>query len=168
MTRYLYLLLFVFTLLCWRAEAQAPNTSQFATFTIKDMNGQELSTDSLRQTRNWILVVIDPNLQSAQKFMNALPAKQDLIEGRVVFLSLGTPALTRALMAKNEKYSSARWFNSTNTDLSMKALRLSGLPTILAVNAEHKISWQYSGLPEPAEKVADMVRGWVSRVTLIK
>ncbi len=132
-----------------------------ASIGLKDVVGQSITGDALQQNGNWILIVLDATLPSAQLFLNKLEAKSVVHDQRTTVLLIGGDKQIQSLRSgAHEALPGVRWVSSSAAD-SIKQLGLPGTPIMLGITADQTIAWQFSGVPHTAEKMHSMIRGWL-------
>jgi len=126
---------------------------------MKDISGTSVTMDSLKQDSHWVLVVLEANVTSSQKFMDLL--KKTAFDGeKTVMLVSGDPLVTEAFIkSKSPLIPSARWLYGNNVYI-INGLKLSGTPSILGVDERNQITWQAFGLPNPKDNLIMKIKAW--------
>lgn len=136
------------------AEKKLPN------ILLRDSDGRVINTESLRNSTNWMFIVADASLPSTQHLLAGLSAKNEAYDQQTTVLLIGSDSQIKELSGAREKLAGLRWVYSSEPFV-IKSLGLPGAPSILGMRADGRIAWQFSGLPNPAEKLTTMIQGWL-------
>lgn len=139
-------------------------------FSVTDVQGNAISSDALKQTRHWVMVVVASNNQTSREFLNNLQMNANGWGDGLAIVVIGNLAEFTSLMANNGKLIGVRWYRDESGTLT-KTLNLPGIPAALGMNSDNKINWHSIGLPQQLDKAQSLVGSWInipSKVPVVK
>ena len=110
--------------------------------------------------RNWVLVVLDAELPSAEAFLSALSVKQEPLDERTTILVLGGATAAEKFSAEQSRLAGTRWIYAEDPAV-IKRLRLAGVPSMMGIRADRTIAWTFSGIRNRPELLASTIQGWL-------
>ncbi|OGB21128.1 MAG: hypothetical protein A3I66_10070 [Burkholderiales bacterium RIFCSPLOWO2_02_FULL_57_36] len=143
-----------------RHARSAENERTLPGIVFRDVDGRSSDADKLRLNGNWVLIVLDSSMPSAQKFLSALAAKKDVLDERTTILLVGSDAMIEKLSIEKASLPGVRWMHANDAGV-IKGLDLTAVPSMLGMRGEQKIAWKFSGIPNPPEKAVSMIQGWL-------
>ena len=142
------------------AQSNVSVEKQLPNILLRDDDGKVINTESLRNLANWVFIVADASLPSTRNLLSGLSEKNEVYDQQTTVLLIGSESQIKELSGAREKLAGIRWVYSTEPFV-IKSLGLPGAPSILGLRADGRIAWQFSGLPNPAEKLTTMIQGWL-------
>lgn len=144
------------------------NTAASADLTFSNIQINEpisnnnITFDSLRQSTNHVVLILDAFSSNSFAVLNALRKKE--YDGTGLIIIIASPSVQANSFIKDQKalLPNATWFHQT-AQILMPALALNGTPFMFGNDAKNQTKWHYAGVPVPLEKTLPLVRDWVNK-----
>lgn len=128
---------------------------------VRDAAGQRLDTAGLALDRNWVLVVLDAELPSAEAFLSALSMKQqEPLDERTTILLVGSAAAVERFGPKQRQLAGARWIYAEDAAV-IGRLQVAAVPSMMGIRADRTVAWTFSGVRNRPELIGSTIRGWL-------
>jgi hypothetical protein len=111
----------------------------------------------------WVMLMVAASGPQTESALARLQPPAEGWGGKVVVVVQGDTAQLRALVAKHPALAGVRWYRDADGS-ARRALKLPGLPALLAMDANKHVVWQTDGLPPQPDKAQNLVRAWVAPV----
>jgi hypothetical protein len=132
-------------------------------FSVTDFQGNVVSSDALKQSQPWVLIVVATNNQPSRELLSRLQMSKVTWTDRITIIVSGEAPAAAAMKQENDKLSSVHWYRDAD-DSILGHLGLSGLPAILGIMPGDFIVWRSMGVPATILDTQSMVASWIGLV----
>lgn len=149
-------------LLCLIAgTAGAVQSAVLPNIGLADANGSVITTDKLQQGTPWVLIILEANVVSSQAMLDTLKKTSYTGENAVVLVVGDLRTSGQFLKRSSVLLPNARWLTGSAGNI-LQGLKLAGTPTVLGIDPNQRVLWQYSGLSNPADYLTKRIRSWIN------
>ena len=132
-------------------------------FSVTDLQGNVVSSDTLNRSETWVLIAVAPNNQPSRALLNELQTSKIVWSDRVVIIVSGDLTSANAMEQQNSKLGSAKWYRDADGNV-MRNLGLSGWPAVMGIVPGNFIAWRSMGVPEASKSTQGLVANWIGLV----
>jgi len=155
-----YEILLIFLFLTAGSVGAVQNSS-LPNIELADTNGSVITTDKLRQGTPWVLIILEANVVSSQVMLDSFKKTSYSGENAVVVVVGDLRASGQFVKRLSVFLPNARWLTGSGGSV-IGGFKLAGTPTVLGIDQNQQVLWQYSGLSNPPEVLTKRIRTWIS------
>lgn len=127
---------------------------------LRSLDGAPVAEEALSGGLRKVLVIVDASLPAARSILGGLSAKGEDLGPAVVIVVIGREEDVSILMQAHDTLGGATWVIGRGS-VVVGGLGLPGLPSMIGLDEQGVIRWQFTGVPDPAEEAFRLAREWL-------